>query len=419
MVVEDTLMSDELEDGRDFDDSEPPVGGRAPAISVRNLHKRFGTHGVLDGVTFDIAAGELLVVLGPSGSGKTTLLRIIAGLERAETGEVILGGSPATNLPPQHRKLGVVFQEQALFQHMTVEENIGFGLKLRNTSKQAMREKIETMLQLTQLQKHRKKLPSQLSGGQRQRVAVARAIAIKPDAMLFDEPFSALDAVTRTDLRREVRAMLRAVNMAAFFITHDQEEALELADRVAVLNDGKIEQIGTPFDVYNHPATEFVATFLGAANVLLGRVRAGKLALGGLRVDLPPTAPLLADGQPVKIVFRPEDLVLNFQPQLLDTRFYLGAAIVDDVSYIGPSERLVVRLSLRPPRGSEPGDRKANLTLVDESFSDTFPIIVSRSKWDASEMQLSPGDRVVVGLKDYRVLPHYPLHVESGAKVYG
>jgi sulfate/thiosulfate transport system ATP-binding protein len=420
MSAGDILMTNEIDDDPNrFDDSLPPEKVRATAISVRDIHKRFGQHGVLEGVSFDIAAGELLVVLGPSGSGKTTLLRIIAGLERAEQGEVILGGTPATNLPPQERKLGVVFQEQALFQHMTVEENIGFGLRLRKASKQAVREKVETMLQLTQLHKHRKKLPSQLSGGQRQRVAVARAIAIKPDAMLFDEPFSALDAVTRTDLRREVRAMLRAVNMAAFFITHDQEEALELADRVAVLNEGRIEQIGTPFEVYNHPKNEFVATFLGAANVLLGRVRAGKLAVGGLRVELPTSAPPLAEGQAVKLVFRPEDLVLNFQPQLLDTPYYLGAAIVDDASYIGPSERLVVRLSLRPPRGSEPGDRKANLTLVDESFSDTFPIIVSRSKWDASEMQLSPGDRVVVGLKDYRVLPHYPLHVESGAKVYG
>jgi len=420
MIAEGTLMTDDLDnDSERFDDSEPPSRERPSAISVRDLRKSFGEVGVLDGVSVDIAAGELVVVLGPSGSGKTTLLRIIAGLDRPDSGDVYLGGSLATSVAPQERRLGVVFQEQALFQHMTVEENIGFGLKLRKLPKNEVAEKVSSMLRLTRLEKHRRKLPSQLSGGQRQRVAVARAIAIKPDAMLFDEPFSALDAVTRTELRREVRTMLRAVNMAAFFITHDQEEALELADRVAVLNEGRIEQIGTPFEIYNHPSNEFVATFLGAANVLLGRFRAGKVAVGGLRVDLPTTAPMLSDNQPVKLVFRPEDLVLNFQPQLLDTPYYLGAAIVDDVSYVGPSERVVVRLSLRPPRGTESGDRKATLTLVDESFSDTFPIIVTRTKWDASDMQLSPGDRVVVGLKDYRVLPHYALRAETGAKVYG
>jgi sulfate transport system ATP-binding protein len=296
------------------------------AISVRGLSKSFGPQGVLAGVSFDIAEGEMLVVLGPSGSGKTTLLRIIAGLEQCDSGEVYLKSRRSTNLPPQERKLGVVFQEQALFQRMTVEQNIAFGLKLRRAPGARVRRVVDEMLSLTALNDHSRKYPAQLSGGQRQRVAVARALAFKPDALLFDEPFSALDAVTRTELRREVRAVLRGMNIPALFITHDQEEALELADRIAVLNQGRIEQLDTPFEIYNHPKNEFVATFLGAANVLLGRVREGRIAVGGLRLKLPESAPAFAERQPVKVVFRPEDVALNFQPQFLDRRCSIAAA---------------------------------------------------------------------------------------------
>jgi sulfate transport system ATP-binding protein len=385
----------------------PQAADAMPAISVRGLAKRFGAHGVLEGVSVDIAHGEMLVVLGPSGSGKTTLLRIIAGLVEPDAGEVLLRGRSAVGMRPQERRLGVVFQEQALFQRMTVEENIAFGLRLRKAPDARVRETVREMLELTRLGDHRGKLPSQLSGGQRQRVAVARALAFRPDAMLFDEPFSALDAVTRAELRREVRVMLRAVNMPALFITHDQEEALELADRVAVLNQGRIEQVGTPFDVYNHPSSEFVATFLGAANVLLGRWWAGEVSVGSVRLKPPATHPPLAENQAVKVVFRPEDLALNFQAQLLDTPHYLGPAVVEDVSYVGPTERLAVRVMLwsRPTGRLEPG-------------ADGLPIVVTRTKWEATEMELSVGDQVVVGLKDYRLLPHYPLRAESGAKVY-
>ncbi|HKY05800.1 MAG TPA: ABC transporter ATP-binding protein [Blastocatellia bacterium] len=390
-----------------------------PAISVRGIARSFGGQQVLSHIDFDIAPGELLVVLGLSGSGKTTLLRIISGLDHPDAGEVNINGERVNELPAQKRGLGVVFQEQALFRHMTVEQNIAFGLKVRGVSGAESRKIVGEMLDLIRLQDHRAKYPSQLSGGQRQRVAVARALAYRPQAVLFDEPFSALDAVTRAELRREVRLLLRSMNVSALFITHDQEEALELADRIAILNNGKIEQLDTPFMVYNRPRNEFVATFLGAANVLLGRWQGGKVAIGRLRLAAPPGAPPLFERQQCKIVFRPEDIVINFQPQLLGTPFYLGRAVVEDIFYIGPSERLSARLTFRFTQ-NDPGEtepRPAALSLVDETYSEGLSITVTRSKWDATEMELAPGDPIVLGLKDYRLLPHYPLGTEQGARV--
>ncbi|HEY6402306.1 MAG TPA: ABC transporter ATP-binding protein, partial [Blastocatellia bacterium] len=235
---------------------------RPPAIGVTHLSKSFGGQQIIADVSFEIAAGEMLVVLGPSGSGKTTLLRIIAGLEQPDAGEIYLNGKQARILPPQKRELGVVFQEHALFQRKTAEQNVAFGLEARKLTRAEIDRTVDEMLDLVNLREHRKKYPSQLSGGQRQRVALARALAFRPTAMLFDEPFSALDAVTRLELRREIRNLLREMNIAALFITHDQEEALEVADRIIVLNRGRIEQEGAPFDVYNRPRNEFVATFL-------------------------------------------------------------------------------------------------------------------------------------------------------------
>jgi ABC-type Fe3+/spermidine/putrescine transport system ATPase subunit len=385
------------------------------AISVRGLIKMFGTHRVLGGVSFEIADNEMLVVLGPSGSGKTTLLRLIAGLEQPDAGDILLRGQRTNELPPQAREIGVVFQEQSLFQRMSVEQNIAFGMKLRRATGLQIKKRVDELLELTRLEAHRRKIPAKLSGGQRQRVAVARALAFKPAALLFDEPFSALDAVTRTELRREVRAMLHEMQVPALFITHDQEEALELADRIAVLNDGLIEQIDTPFEIYNHPRNEFVATFLGAANVLLGRWREGRVLVGGMHLKAPDNAPSFSERQPVKVVFRPEDVVLNFQPQFLDTPFYLGGGVVEDISYTGPTERLVVRLTFKTQHDYPP--RKPEISLVDEHYDEGFPITVTRTKWEANEMNLSVNDWVVAGLKDYRLLTHYPLKSESGAKV--
>src|SRR5678816_2603143 len=238
-----------------------------PAVSIRDVSKKFGAAMVLDDINFDVAQDEIVVLLGASGSGKTTILRIISGLEMPGTGEILLHGKDVTNLPARLRGTGVIFQSYALFPKMNIEQNIAYGLKLRRRSKSDIKTTIDRLVEMVHLEDHRKKYPSQLSGGQQQRVAIARALAYEPEVLLFDEPFGALDAQIRASLRREIRGLLKQIKVPSIFITHDQEEALELGDRIAVLNAGRLEQIGTPFEVYNKPATEYVATFVGAATV--------------------------------------------------------------------------------------------------------------------------------------------------------
>src|SRR5438034_1531674 len=281
------------------------------AASVRGISKRFKKSRVLEDVSFDVAEGESLVLLGASGSGKTTILRIIAGLEQPEKGRVFLHGKDVTDLPARERGVGVIFQAYALFPRMTVEKNIGFGLKIRRVPRKERKETVNRLLELVQLEEHRKKYPWQLSGGQQQRVAIARTLAYKPQVLLFDEPFGALDAQTRVKLRREIRALLRQVKVPSVFITHDQEEALELGDRIAVLNNGHLKQVGTPDEGYNHPATEYVATFLGAANLLLGVVTVGYVEIGTARFPAAKETSRFRNGQSVKLVFRPEDVCLS------------------------------------------------------------------------------------------------------------
>src|SRR3954464_1504957 len=254
------------------------------AASVRSLSKRFKKTSVLEDVSFDVSEGESLVLLGASGSGKTTILRIIAGLEQPDSGYVTLHGQDVTDLPSRERGVGVIFQSYALFPRMTVEKNIAYGLKIRHQPRKERKEAVNQLIKLVQLEEHRKKYPWQLSGGQQQRVAIARTLAYKPQVLLFDEPFGALDAQTRVHLRREIHALLKKVNVPSIFITHDQEEALELGDRIAVLNAGHLEQIGTPFEVYNHPRTEHVATFLGAANILHGTIEDQCFVTEGVRL---------------------------------------------------------------------------------------------------------------------------------------
>ena len=217
------------------------------AVSVRGISKKFGQTVVLDNINFDVSEGEIIVLLGASGSGKTTILRIIAGLETPGTGSVVLHGKDVTVLPARMRGTGVIFQAYALFPKMNVEENIGYGLRIRKRSKKDIQETVDRLIEMVHLENHRKKHPSLLSGGQQQRVAIARALAYEPEVLLFDEPFGALDAQIRHSLRREIRALLKQIKVPSIFITHDQEEALELGDRIAVLNAGRLEQIGTPY----------------------------------------------------------------------------------------------------------------------------------------------------------------------------
>ena len=250
------------------------------SIEVRNLNKRFGNTVVCDNLNLDIPAGELVALLGPSGSGKTTLLRIIAGLEVPDTGSVLFHGEDATHTDVRERQVGFVFQHYALFGHMTIFENVAFGLRVRpkstRPSEADIRAKVTELLKLVQLDWIAERYPHQLSGGQRQRIALARALAVEPKVLLLDEPFGALDAKVRKELRRWLRRLHDEVHVTSVFVTHDQEEAMEVADRIVVMNQGRIEQDGPPDEVYDHPASPFVLQFLGDVNLFHGRFdRAG------------------------------------------------------------------------------------------------------------------------------------------------
>ena len=384
----------------------PARSNNAPPIaaSVIGVSKRFGKTGVLANISLDVAEGEILVLLGASGSGKTTILRIIAGLEQPNAGRVILHGKEVTNLPARERGVGVIFQDYALFPKMTVEKNIGYGLRIRRRRRKEIRKTVDELLSLVQLEEHRKKYPSQLSGGQQQRVAIARTLAYKPEVLLFDEPFGALDTQTRTHLRREIRALLRRVNVPSIFITHDQEEALELGDRVAVVNKGHIEQIGTPYEIYNHPATEYVATFLGAANILDGVVREGFVETECAKLPVHFDREKFQPGSRVKVVFRPEDVSLCRTDFPKGGNFRLAPARVEEVSFIGAYERL--RLRLEPPGGVDcPEGETAYLLTTETPENRPHSIMATRSKPEASSAQLHIGDRVIVSITSFTVLP--------------
>jgi sulfate/thiosulfate transport system ATP-binding protein len=240
------------------------------SIIVRNITKRFGDFVAVDDVSLEVESGALTALLGPSGSGKSTLLRIIAGLETPDAGEILLSGKDATALAPQKRNVGFVFQHYAAFKHMTVRENIAFGLKVRKRPRAEIRERVDELLHLVQLQGFGDRYPAQLSGGQRQRMGLARALAPEPQVLLLDEPFGALDARVRAELREWLRRLHDVVHVTTVFVTHDQEEAMEISDTIAVINHGALEQVGAPQELYDSPATEFVMRFVGDANVVGG-----------------------------------------------------------------------------------------------------------------------------------------------------
>ena len=254
------------------------------SIEIQNITKRYAGYTALDNISLSVGSGDLVALLGPSGCGKTTLLRIIAGLETADSGRIILENRDTTNLPPREKNIGFVFQHYALFRRLTVFDNVAFGLNVQSSKerlrKAEIRDRVEHLLKLVQMEWALKRYPSQLSGGQRQRVALARALAVNPKVLLLDEPFSALDAKVRQELRRWLRKLHDDIHVTSVFVTHDQEEALELADRIVVVNKGKIEQQGSPQEVYDHPAHAFVYNFLGNVNVFHGRVKDGKVVLG-------------------------------------------------------------------------------------------------------------------------------------------
>jgi ABC-type Fe3+/spermidine/putrescine transport system ATPase subunit len=374
------------------------------ALRVEHLTKYFGEQRILDNINFSLAEGESLVLLGPSGSGKSTTLRILAGLETPDTGEIFLNGRHIAHLRARDRNVGVIFQDYALFPRMTVIDNIAFGLKIRGVKKSVRLAKAEDLLAMVGLSEHRDKYPGQLSGGQKQRIAIARAVAYQPDLLLFDESFSALDPQTRVSLRREIRALLQRLRIPAIFITHDQEEAMELGDRIAILNAGRLEQIGTPYDIYTHPQTEFVATFLGAANVVPGRWRGRMIELDQGRLLPGPDGVEPVQTTDIKLVFRPEDIILAHAnaPSVFgaETPSSLGRGEVLEVTFTGAAETLLVRLLPRATSG---------LTLAAENGTlrnATAPLTikVTRTKWDADKLRLRPHDQVFVGLRQYQIL---------------
>ena len=280
-------------------------------IEVKNIVKKFGAFAALDDVDLKVGKGELLALLGPSGSGKTTLLRIIAGLDWPDAGEVRIDGEDALGHGASERHVGFVFQHYALFRHMTVFENVAFGLRVKprreRPSEAVIREKVHELLKLVQLDWLAQRFPSELSGGQRQRIALARALAVEPKVLLLDEPFGALDAKVRKELRSWLRRLHDDLHISTIFVTHDQEEALEVADRIVVLNRGHVEQVGSPQDVYDHPQTSFVYEFLGAANRLKGSVDAsGFVAQGAAK----PIAAVAHFTGPALAYVRPHDLTL-------------------------------------------------------------------------------------------------------------
>jgi sulfate transport system ATP-binding protein len=238
------------------------------SIEISNIIKRFGGFIALDDVSVSIPSGQLTALLGPSGGGKSTLLRIIAGLESADSGRVEIEGVDATRLPPQKRNVGFVFQHYAAFKHLSVRRNVAFGLEIRKRSKPEIRERVDELLALVHLEQFADRLPSQLSGGQRQRMALARALAVKPTVLLLDEPFGALDAKVRKELRDWLRRLHDEVHVTTVFVTHDQEEALEVADEIVVINEGRVEQVGSPDELYDEPANDFVMRFLGPVTQL-------------------------------------------------------------------------------------------------------------------------------------------------------
>ena len=241
-------------------------------IEVRGVNKSFGDFVALEGIDLSVRSGALTALLGPSGGGKSTLLRIIAGLEKADSGSVVIDGEDATRLAPRHRDVGFVFQHYAAFSHLSVYRNVAFGLEIRKRPKAEIRDRVNQLLELVHLEQFADRLPSQLSGGQRQRMALARALAVEPKVLLLDEPFGALDAKVRKELRDWLRRLHDEVNVTTVFVTHDQEEALEVSDEIVVISQGRIEQIGTPDELYDKPANDFVMSFLGPITTLSGRL---------------------------------------------------------------------------------------------------------------------------------------------------
>jgi len=371
------------------------------SIVLEGVTKRYGERAVVSDLSLSIATGELFVLLGPSGSGKSTVLRMIAGLAEADAGRVLLHGRDVTHAPPKARGAGFVFQHYALFRHMTVGQNVEFALRVRGVSAKDRARRRDELLELVELSGFGGRLPRQLSGGQQQRVALARALAHQPEVLLLDEPFGALDARIRGELRKTLRRIQRELRFTAIFVTHDQEEAFELGDRLAVMNYGRILEIGPPNELYLRPSTEFVATFLGAANLIVGEVTRGAVRVGTLDLPLQTQEATGVSSQRAQALFRPEDVALEKDRSDL-TVPVLGEGVVEQASFAGAQERLLLRLPAMP--------RVRTLAPAVPFGSDYFLVEASRTPHAARQTPLRPGDRAWVGVRRIHALAHPGLH---------
>jgi sulfate transport system ATP-binding protein len=352
------------------------------SITVKGITKTFGAFRALDDVSLHVPGGSLVALLGPSGSGKTTMLRIIAGLETADAGAVEYHGEDVTERSAKDRNVGFVFQHYALFRNMNVFENIAFGLRVRKRPRAEVTRRVRELLALVRLENLERRYPSQLSGGQRQRVALARALAIEPKVLLLDEPFGALDAKVRQELRQWLRRLHDEIHTTSVFVTHDQEEAFEVADEVVVMNHGRIEQIGTPAELFEHPKNGFIMDFLGNVNVFHGRVKEGRATVGSLALDYPEYPH--AEERPAALYMRPHELDIARQS---DGKPGLTASI-ERVQAAGPVARIALKAL--------------------ESGSD-IQVELSTARYE--ELQLRAGESVYVSPKRVRVFmePEYVI----------
>jgi sulfate/thiosulfate transport system ATP-binding protein len=335
-----------------------------PAISVEGLTKTFGSFAAVTDVSFEAQEGKITALLGPSGSGKSTVLRMLAGLERPTAGRIVVAGEDQTTRSVQERRVGFVFQHYALFRHMSVRQNVAFGLSVRRAPKSQQTARVDELLDLVQLQPFAHRYPDQLSGGQRQRVALARALAPRPRVLLLDEPFGALDARVRQDLRRWLDEIHRELGITSLLVTHDQEEALELAHQVVVMHEGRIEQVGTPDEIYNQPTTPFVASFVGAANVISGLVIDGRVQFGE---QLVAGAEHLSDGVSAHAFVRPHDVRLGRDA----SSGLSSSATVERITNLGWTSKVMLRLSDGQQLIAQlPNDRLEGVTEGLEVFVD-------------------------------------------------
>jgi putative spermidine/putrescine transport system ATP-binding protein len=344
-------------------------------LDLHNVRKSFSQSTAVENFNLEVERGEFISFLGPSGCGKTTTLRMIAGFETPTSGAIKINNVDLTNTPPNKRNVGMVFQSYALFPNLTVAANIGFGLKVARRPANEIAKRVEEMLRIVHLPEFGGRYPYQLSGGQQQRVALARALAIQPQVLLLDEPLSALDAKIRVSLRNEIRSIQRQLGITTIYVTHDQEEALSLSDRIVVMSNGRIEQIGTPFEIYNFPATRFVASFVGTLNVLSAKVldaSSGRLSIDGQEVHASKPLAKAPDQKSISVALRPEIMTMKSPPEGSNGVNWL-AGTVDDVMFLGPTMRVRVRLDEQSFQFDEFNNPHLNPPQRGETIAVQFP----------------------------------------------